>query len=313
MMATSAYAGQSGKKDLYYYYQVGDWRKVIGEFTAQPSGYTAVAALDEVAEAYYWMGDFDAAAARAADPGLKGDADAAMISALVKAARGDRDSAMNDLSALAAAGADPCRVKTAMGIVRRPVSSRDALAYFQDATVASPGDYRPWFQMGLIYEEEERFEEATKAYGKAAEDNPLFAQAVNNLGYSYKERHFYQYAVNEYRKAIELIPDNAGYYYNLGNALTYEEEIDGAFQAYKKALELDPTFAKAHYNMARTYLRKNMVRPAIAEFRLYLKYGNRAVFNFVAPADSVEEEIDQLDLYLQQNSPEQPAARAIAR
>ncbi|MDA8432075.1 MAG: tetratricopeptide repeat protein [Nitrospiraceae bacterium] len=312
-LAAMSFAGQSAAKDIAYYYDVGDWRRVIEEYRAHPADYASPEAMGRVADAYYQTGDFDAASETAGRSELKGDADAAIVAALVKAARGGRDAAMQALGMLASGGADAGRVYTAMGIVQRPVSVKEALAYFEKAAAASPGDYRPWFQMGLIYEDEERFEEAGRAYGKAIELNPLFAQAVNNLGYSYKERRFYQYAVEQYRKAIELIPDNAGYYYNLGNALTYREKIDGAFQAYKKALELAPTFAKAHYNMARTYLRKDMVNEAIAEFRLYLKYGNRAVFDFVASEDSVDDEIEQLEIYLEQNPPVRPAARSMAR
>ncbi|MDA8241051.1 MAG: tetratricopeptide repeat protein [Nitrospiraceae bacterium] len=312
-IAATAFAGQAVKKDLFYYYDVGEWRRVIEDYRAHAADYVSAAALGRVADAYYQTGDLDAAAGMVKSPLLKGDPDAAIVAALVKAKKGDRGSAMQDLSSLAAGGADAARIYTAMGIVRRPVSVKEALACFEKAAAASPGDYRPWFQMGLIYEEKEMFEEATRAYSKAVEADPLFAQAVNNLGYSFKERRFYQYAVEQYRKAIGLVPDNAGYYYNLGNAYTYQEKIDDAFQAYKKALELDPTFAKAHYNMARTYLRKDMAREAIAEFRLYLKYGNRAVFSFVAPEESVEDEIEELEVYLDQNPPVRPAAGSMAR
>ncbi len=190
---------------------------------------------------------------------------------------------------------------TIAGMIMMDRDKEMALQYFDMAIARDSNYFFPWYYKGMIYESMEEFPLAIRYYRRAVEINPLFAQAHNNLGYCYKEMHFYTYAVVEYRKAIELMPDRAGYYYNLGNALTHLERIDEAYLAYKRALELDPTFAKAHYNLGRTYLRKDMVREAIEEFKLYLKYGNSSVFEEVAPEEAVEEEIEQLEIYLRQN------------
>lgn len=60
---------------------------------------------------------------------------------------------------------------------------------------------------------------------------------------------------------------------------------------------------KAHYNLARTYLREDMVREAIEEFRLYLGYGNREVSKFIASEDAVRGEIEELEEYLRLYGP----------
>ena len=65
--------------------------------------------------------------------------------------------------------------------------------------------------------------------------------------------------------------------------------------------------------MARTYLRKDMVEDAIKEFRLYLKYGNKAVFRFIASPDYVEDEIEQLEAYLRNRPAARHEIRDIAR
>ncbi|MDA8106799.1 MAG: tetratricopeptide repeat protein [Nitrospiraceae bacterium] len=313
VLAAVAYAGQTAPKELFYYYDLGDWQRVIAEYRAHTADYASTGALSRVAEAYYYSGDLDAAEETALRPQLRGNADAAVVVALVKAGKGDRAGAMRDLDAMKPQGREAARVYMAMGIVNFYGNGSAALPYFEKAVAADPDYGRGWFYMGLVCEIQERFEDASKAYGRAVQAAPLYAQAQNNLGYSFKERHFYQYAVEHYLRAIELIPDNAGYYYNLGNAYTHQEKIDEAFLAYKKALELDPTFAKAHYNMARTYLRKDMVKEAIAEFRLYLKDGSPAVFDFVASMDSVEGEIEQLEAYLRNNPPVKPPAGKITR
>lgn len=60
-------------------------------------------------------------------------------------------------------------------------------------------------------------------------------------------------------------------------------------------------------------LRKDMVPEAINKFKLYLKYGDRAVFRFVAPESAVEDEIEQLELYLQNNPTAKPSAGMMAQ
>ncbi len=260
----------------------------------------ASAAGEKDAAYYYHVGDW-----KKAEPQI--------LLSLVRAQKGERERALQELEAMLKKSPDDYRLLTAIGVIRSRTDAKSALSYFSKAVEKNPDYFPAWFQIGLIYEEEESFEQATKAYRRAVEANPLSAQAHNNLGYSYKERHFYAYAVEEYLKAIELEPDNAGYHYNIGNAYTHQEKIGDAYQAYKKALELDPTFAKAHYNMARTYLRMDMVREAIDEFNLYLKYGDRTVFSFVAPKVSVESEIEQLEYYLKYNPPQKPASGQITR
>jgi len=313
-LVTGGVVSAAGEKDAAYYYRVGDWAKAIGLYRAalvenSPKGDFAMAA-----EACYRIGSLDQAenfANRAL--GSADNVEARVLLSLIRAKKGRSDEAVQELEAMLRKDPDDYRVLTALGIITSSANTETALSYLSKAADINPDYFPAWFQTGLIYEEEESFAQATKAYRRAVEANPLSAQGHNNLGYSYKERHFYEYAVGEYLKAIELMPDNAGYYYNIGNAYTHQEKIDDAFQAYEKALELDPTFAKAHYNLARTYLRMDMVREAIGEFNLYLKYGNGAVFGFVAPKGSVESEIEQLEYYLKYNPPQRPPSGDITR
>ncbi|TAN40602.1 MAG: tetratricopeptide repeat protein [Nitrospirae bacterium] len=304
----------AAEKGLHYYYDVGDWGKVVASFNASVSEITQPADLNRVAEAYYMLGNYRSAADVAQKAlQIADNTDSKILLLLIQAKKGAEEKALTELRLISNNKGDAHKAYYAMGLIKAPADPKAALSYFQTAVGSNPDDFRSWFQIGLIYEEEELFEEATKAYKHAVRVNPLSAQAQNNLGYSYKERHFYAYAVEHYLKAIELRPDEPGYYYNIGNAYTHQEKIDKAFDAYKKALELAPAFAKARYNMGRTYLRKDMVREAIEEFKLYLKYGNNAVFSFVTPRSAVEDEIEQLEFYLEQNSPGGLQSKGIAR
>jgi tetratricopeptide (TPR) repeat protein len=224
--------------------------------------------------------------------------EARILLALIMAKERGPEAALEGLKELRRSPEEEYRLLTAQCAVTRMSDAAAALSYCDRATEMNADDFWAWFNKGLIYEEREDFEKATKAYQEAVRINPSHAQARNNLGYSYKERHFYAYAIEHYGKAIELMPDNPGFYYNIGNAYAHKDRVDEAFAAYRKALDLDPSFSKAHYNMARMYLRKDMVKEAISEFRLYLRYATKAVYAMVASKSSVENEIEELEEYL---------------
>lgn len=307
-------SARAENRDAYYYYQVGDWPKAAELYAASLGEKPRTEDLNQAAEAFYRRGHLKHAEELAKKAlSQRDNPDSRILLLLIKAGSGEREEAARELEAMQKDGSHDYKVLTAMGTMRAQKDPSGALRNLLLAVDKEPEYFPAWFNIGLIYEESEMFEKATNAYKNAVRINPLSAQAHNNLGYSYKERHFYSYAAEEYRKAIELMPDNPGYYYNIGNAYTHEEKIDDAFNAYRRALELDPKFAKAHYNMARTYLRKDMVTEAIGEFRLYLKYGNKEIFSFVASRSSVEDEIEQLELYLANNPPQRPSAGRITK
>jgi len=306
-----AWSGE--RKDFSYYYQVGDWKKAVDLYlTSAPQD--SPAEMSRLAAAYYHLGRLDAAETEARKALAAGSSrESQILLELIRARRGERDKALQSLQVLLTGGKDDSSVLTAMGIIWSKSNAETALSYFRQAIERNDDDFLAWFSSGLLHEDEEQFEKAIRAYKNAVRINPLSAQAHNNLGYAYKELGFYLYAIQEYQKAIDLRPDNAGYHYNIGNALTHDERINEAFQSYQRAVQIDPAFAKAHYNLGRTYLRLDMVRPAIDELKLYIKYGNKAVFDYVTSKSAVEEEIEELEGYLRDNPDEKPEKRGLAK
>lgn len=280
------------------YFARGDWKRAVEGFHARGLQNLSGEELKRAALSLYFLKRSEEAFEIIKPLVNRGDTEAEVIYALLLSETGRRVDAINRLKRINT----PWSL-TALAMIFKKEKPDEALGLLNEAIARDSNNFWAWFYRGLILEEREEFLEASKAYKNAIRINPFFAQAHNNLGYCYKELHYYTYAVEEYLRAIELMPENAGFYYNLGNAYTHLERIDDAFNAYKKAIEFDPQFAKAHYNLGRTYLRKDMVREAIEEFRLYIKYGNKEVFEFVAPKESVLEEIEQLEEYLRLYGP----------
>ena len=170
-----------------------------------------------------------------------------------------------------------------------------AIKYFTEELELDADDYMSWFWLGTVYEQQENYDEAIKAYMRAVDADPHFAQALNNLGYNCKEKGYYTFALRYYKDAIGEDPSNSGYYYNLGNVYTIKGMIPDAYDSYKKALSLDPAFAKAHYNMGMTYERMGAPKAAIEEFKLYIKYWNPSIpIEDAPPIEYVKKQISRL-------------------
>ncbi|MGO9520092.1 MAG: tetratricopeptide repeat protein [Candidatus Korobacteraceae bacterium] len=91
-------------------------------------------------------------------------------------------------------------------------------------------------------------QKAIEAYQKVIQLNPNDAVLHNNLGSVYAEMGKVDDAQKEFQKAAEINPAGAsGYYYNLGVVLVNRGKMDDAAESLKKATDLDPSNANAFY------------------------------------------------------------------
>ncbi len=93
-----------------------------------------------------------------------------------------------------------------------------------------------WLKLGMIYEQQQNFEQAQKAYQQVLEIDPNYLEANTNLAWVQERTNNTQQAVFHWLKSGLL-------YEKLG-------ELDAARQAYRRALMLDPEFVEAQANLA---------------------------------------------------------------
>jgi len=125
-------------------------------------------------------------------------------------------------------------------------------------------DSRAVYGLGNLYSDQQRWEEAERAYQTAIELEPNSADAHIALSYvltqpiagtNLSER--YSEAEKMARRAIELDKYNALAYDQLGVALELNGTIgDETKRAYRRAIELDPEYALAYAHLGRLLRRK---------------------------------------------------------
>lgn len=118
-------------------------------------------------------------------------------------------------------------------------------------------------------------------YNKDLALEPNEASLHNNLGSLYADMGRSEDAAAEFKKAADLDPLHAsGYYYNLGAIMVNKGQMDAAAAALKKATEIDPTNAMAWYWYGTALMGKVEVKPdgtmvpvpgTIEAFQTYLK------------------------------------------
>lgn len=129
-----------------------------------------------------------------------------------------------------------------------------------------------WFVQGLELEESpETVQEAIVAYRKAVELNPQAAGAYINLGTIYYNLRKFEDAEKCYRAAIDIDPQYSLALFNLGNVYDEQGKLPEARRLYEHAVAVSPNYADAHYNLALVYEKIGLRSKATQHWRTYLK------------------------------------------
>jgi len=142
-------------------------------------------------------------------------------------------------------------------------------------------------------------QKAIDTYQKAMAISPNDAGLHNNLGSIYANMGKVDDAKAEFQKAADLDPTHAGnYYYNLGVVMVNQGKMDDAAVALKKATDIDPNNANAFYWYGMALLGKAETKPdgsvvpvpgTIEAFQTYLKLQPNGPW-----AQAAQASIDQL-------------------
>ncbi len=159
----------------------------------------------------------------------------------------------------------------ALGVVHQNLGNRwKAAAQFRASAQLDPTYAEPYKALGDLYLTAPRrlFEEAIKAYAKAIDLRPFYADAHVGLGDALAAKGEVDPAVAAYQRGVEHNPMNAKVHVSLGKLYYAEKGLYyESVNAYKKAIDLDPTYLDARMGLAEVYEDKGLYKEAIDEYR----------------------------------------------
>lgn len=159
----------------------------------------------------------------------------------------------------------------ALGVVHQSLGNRwKAAAQFRASAQLDPTYAEPYKALGDLYLTAPRrlFEEAIKAYAKAIELRPFYAEAHVGLGDALAAKGDVDPAVAAYQRGIDYNPMNAKVHVSLGKLYYAEKGLYyESVTAYKKAIDLDPAYLDARMGLAEVYEDKGLYKEAIEEYR----------------------------------------------
>ena len=124
------------------------------------------------------------------------------------------------------------------------------------------------FSQGLTYYDQGRWQQAIKAFERAALVEPNYQLAYFALGITYSRLEFWEKALASFAKAVALNPYHAESYLGLGVAYTVFGRDRDALEACRKAVQIKPEYAQAHYALALIYLKLGNKASAREEWRV---------------------------------------------
>ena len=122
--------------------------------------------------------------------------------------------------------------------------------YHKSAERAEDHAHLPLFNMGNLYQELQKYDQALACFSLATEVNPDMADAWINRGRLLDERAHHLEAIDCYDQALTLNPLDLTAWTNRGNSYVALRKILEAQRSYQKALDIDDSDALAQLGAA---------------------------------------------------------------
>ena len=143
----------------------------------------------------------------------------------------------------------------------------DALRANQNALKIDPYDPEIYLCLGNNFHLQNKLDDAELNYKKAIDLNPIYLQALYNLGLILKKKQQFTDSVSLFQKVINLKPDFVNGYYSLGLTLIELGELNTALVNLKKVIELKPDYPQAFFHLGIVYRKLGKRIEALENFQ----------------------------------------------
>ncbi len=140
------------------------------------------------------------------------------------------------------------------------------------AFAANLSHYGPAYNnIGTIYAQFDKYDEAIAYYLQAIAAMPVFPQAEVNLANTYAKTNQPQLAAQHYQRAIQEDPKDADAYYHLALLYAQENQYADAAREFATTAQLVPDSPDVHYALGFCLVKLGKVDEATREFNAALK------------------------------------------
>ncbi len=129
--------------------------------------------------------------------------------------------------------------------------------------MSPPLDINEQFNIAFDLQQKGQFESAIQIYAKILEVIPNHADAAHNLGIIYAQTRRFDEAVKYFKIASIYNPENSVFLCNLATALNDLGQTNEAVIYFEKAKQLNPSSAEVYYNLGNTYQKLNAFEKSI--------------------------------------------------
>ena len=154
--------------------------------------------------------------------------------------------------------------------------------FIAKAIYSNPDNPIFYFNLGNVYQAQDKLDEAILSYREAIQRNPAFADACNNLGVCLKIVGKLEESVGAFAQALAVRPDFVNARFNQGNIFQEQGRLDEAIASYQWVVKLKPDYANAWLNLGNAYKSMGELGKAIYSYGRAIKlnkdYGE-AYFN----------------------------------
>lgn len=127
----------------------------------------------------------------------------------------------------------------AKALAAQEADDPQAAAHWRALIALAPTSAAPHINLGVLYRQAGRLDDAIAEYEAAIRLDPKAADAYHNLGLAHRLRGAWADAERAYRRALDLRPDQAKTHYNLGVLYDlYLNRAAAALPHYRRVVEL---------------------------------------------------------------------------
>ncbi|MDZ7379307.1 MAG: tetratricopeptide repeat protein, partial [candidate division KSB1 bacterium] len=145
------------------------------------------------------------------------------------------------------------------------------IAAFKTAIEKAPNNAAGYYELGLVYQEQQRSQEAQAAFEQAFALEPDLVDALAQVAALFVARGQVDKALERVHHALQTSPHHPRLYNLLASLLQVQGKNAEAEEAFKKALALDNTLFETYFGLARLYTRTKAYDQAIAQYEGIIK------------------------------------------